>query len=174
MSHDDIRQRLAAIEHIDWSKVEHQTNEDHNGDWIYVDEKVLMYDGIDEQNMADFMQHAVADMRRLLAEIDADQTTREAIMPKGEVYGRLPAPDHGEPVRYLADAVEVLRPNGTVLRMDLIALADIIIKAERAVAGLAERNALLERRVAELEDAISRTRVAGRMLAGGLKHDDER
>ncbi|MER6515059.1 hypothetical protein ABT158_50225 [Nonomuraea sp. NPDC001636] len=44
------------------------------------------------------------------------------------VYG---PPPQGEPVRLLADAVEVLRPNGTTVAMDLVALADVAINAER-------------------------------------------
>lgn len=128
-----------------------------------------MSDGLDEQGVVEFMQHAVADVRRLLAELDADQTTREAIMPSKQIYGPPPEPDRGEPARYLADVVEVDRPDGSVMRMDLIALADAIIKADRAVTALREENEDFRRRLAAAEDVASRVKRAGQILDTGYE-----
>lgn len=166
MSCDDIRQRLADVEHIDWSKVEHQTNEDHNGDWLHIDDKVLLYDDPDAEAVVEFMKRAPADLRRLLADLDHATTTRKAVMPTNPVYGPPPDPERGEPARHLADAIKVQRPNGDVVVMDLVALADAAINAERAVAGLREENEQLRARVEELERKASRAERAGRVLAG--------
>lgn len=86
-------------------------------------------------------------------------------MPKqpNPIYG---TPDPGEPAGYLSDVVEVLRPNGDVVRLDLVALADVAISAEHAVAGLRAENEQLKRRVSDLEHRATRTEQAGRVLAG--------
>lgn len=175
MSHDDIRQRLAAIEHIDWSKVRREESREYYGDFVSVGPVLMLgadkYDPPNERAqegaILGFLQNAAADIRRLLAELDADQTTREAIMPSNQIYGPPPDPDRGEAVRYLADVVEVNRPDGSVMRMDLIALADAIIKADRAVIGLREEVAELRGRLTAMTEKVRRIERAGRILAEG-------
>ncbi|MGR6922590.1 hypothetical protein ACU635_50765 [[Actinomadura] parvosata] len=182
MSHDDIRQRLAAVEHIDWRKTRREDAEEYYGDWLRIGPLMLMTswrpephdaESVSQRNaISAFLQHAVTDLRRLLADLDHATTTREAIMPStNPVYGPPPDPERGEPARYLADAVEVQRPNGDVVRMDLVALADAAINADRAVAGLREENEQLRRKLATLEEKVSRIERAGRILAGGYEED---
>jgi hypothetical protein len=183
MSHDDIRQRLAAVENIDWSKVESGGQAEYFGDWLHVGPVMLMTtltpepedlaDVAQTQAVATFVQHAAADLRRLLTDLDHATTTREAVMPSNPVYGPPPDPERGEPARYLADVVEVQRPTGEVVVMDLVALADAAINAERAVAGLRGEVAELRLRVAALEAQAKRTEQAGRMLAGGSREEGD-
>ncbi|MDP4501139.1 hypothetical protein [Nonomuraea turcica] len=45
-------------------------------------------------------------------------------------YGGIPP--EGKPVRRLADAVEVVQPTGTTAQLDLKALADVALGAQRA------------------------------------------
>ncbi len=89
------------------------------------------------------------------------------------IYGNPPQPERGEPVRFLADAVEVLRPNGEVVRMDLVALADVAVGAERAAAALREEVENLRRRAGELEYKLRRQERAGRILADIGGHDEQ-
>ncbi|HEY9375020.1 hypothetical protein [Streptomyces sp.] len=171
MSHDDIRQRLAAVEELNWSRVEHETQQEYYSDWVKIGplRMHLIADRADEDEVVAFLQHAATDLRCLIDERDADQqarTRRESIV-SNPIYGKPPEPDRGEPARFLADAVEVLRPNGEVAVMDLVALADAAVNAERAVAGLREENEQLCRKVATLEEKVSRIERAGRILAGG-------
>src|SRR5690606_25876823 len=173
VSHGDTRGRLAAVESIDWSKVERESDAEYYGDWLHIGPVRLattfspgpedLADVAQTQAVAAFVQHAAGDLRRLLADLDHASTTRGAIMPESNpCYG---PPAEGEPVRLLADAVEVLRPNGQKVAMDLVALADVVIKADRAVAALREENAALRERVEELERRAGRAERAGRMLA---------
>ena len=170
MSHDDIRQRLAAVEELNWSRVEHEIQQEYYSDWVKIGplRMHLIADRADEDAVVAFLQHAATDLRRLLTDLDHAATTRESIMPthSNPVYGPPPDPERGEPARFLADAVEVQRPNGDVVRMDLVALADAAINADRAVAGLREENEQLRRKVATLEEKVSRIERAGRILAG--------
>ncbi|MGW4958016.1 hypothetical protein ACWEPL_12390 [Nonomuraea sp. NPDC004186] len=124
-----------------------------------------------EEAIVEFLKHAATDLRRLLTDVDHAATTRKAIMPSNPVYGPLPDPERGEPARYLADAVEVLRPNCEVVVMDLVALADAAINADRAVAGLRQENVQLRARVEELERKTGRAERAGRMLSGDPEVD---
>ncbi|MFG3439912.1 hypothetical protein ACGF0J_21915 [Nonomuraea sp. NPDC047897] len=178
MSDDDIRHRLAAVDHIDWSTAEREHEREYFGDWLRFGPVLVPVGDPDDEAeamevrvVATFLQHAAADLRRLLTDLDAAQTAREAIMPgqPNPIYGK---PNPGEPVRLLADAVEVLRPNGTTVTMDLVALADAAIDAERAVAGLREENNQLRARVEELERKAGRAERAGRMLSGVVDADD--
>ncbi|MEV0616163.1 hypothetical protein AB0I81_22810 [Nonomuraea sp. NPDC050404] len=170
MNHDDIRQRLAAVERIDWSKTKReQWDREVYGTFVDVGPVTML--GADrhdppaehaqEAAIVAFLQNAAADLRRLLADLDHATTTRGAIMPTtNPVYGPPPDPERGEPTRYLADAVEVQRPNGDVVRMDLVALADAAINADRAVAELRKENAELRRKVAALEERADNPRSA--------------
>lgn len=177
MSHDNIRERLAAVERIDWSKVEREDGAEYYGDWLHIGPVRLattfspgpedLADVAQTQAVAAFVQHAAADLRRLLADLDHATATKESVMPSNPVYGPPPAPERGEPARYLADVIEVQRPNGDVVRMDLVALADAAINADRAVAGLRGEVAELRLRVAALEAQAKRTERAGQILAGG-------
>jgi hypothetical protein len=65
----DLDTLLAAVERIDWTNVAHQTNEEHYGDWLWIDDKVHMADGLDEQAVVEFMQLAPAELRRLAARL---------------------------------------------------------------------------------------------------------
>lgn len=177
MSHDDIRQRLAAVEHIDLSRVERERDREYYGDWVRLGPLIMSaaepdhdVEIAEENAVVQFLQHAAADLRRLLADLDHTTATRESIMPSNPVYGPPPEPERGELTRFLADAVEVLRPNGDVVRMDLVALADAAINADRAVASLREENEQLRRKLAALEEKVGRIERAGRILAG--VHDE--
>lgn len=177
MSHDDIRERLAAVESIDWSKVERESEAEYYGDWLHIGPVRLattfspgpedLSDVAQTQAIVAFLQHAAADLRRLLADLDHATATKESVMPANPVYGPPPEPERGEPTTYLGDVVEVLRPNGDVVRMDLVALADAAINAQRAVAGLREENEQLRRKVAALEEKAARLERVGQILAGG-------
>ena len=177
MSHDDIRERLAAVERIDWSKIRREEEAEYYGDWLHVGPVRLattfspgpedLADIAQTQAVAAFVQHAAGDLRRLLADLDHATATKESVMPANPVYGPPPEPDRGEPARYLADAIEVQRPGGDVVRMDLVALADAAINAQRAVAGLREENEQLRRKVAALEEKAARLERVGQILAGG-------
>lgn len=80
MSHEDIRARLAAVEGLDWSKVEREYDAEYFTDWIHVGPVQIMTtfspgpaDVADVERteaVAAFLQHAVADIRRLLNERD--------------------------------------------------------------------------------------------------------
>lgn len=61
----DLALLLAAVERIDWTNVAHTSNEEHLGDWLWIDDKVHMADGLDEQAVVEFMQEAPAELRRL-------------------------------------------------------------------------------------------------------------
>ncbi|PZG47474.1 hypothetical protein C1I98_13470 [Spongiactinospora gelatinilytica] len=181
MSHDDIRARLAAVEGIEW-RVTREPGEEYYGDWLRVGPAMLMTTfspgprdaatTSQAEAVGDFIQHAAADLHRLLADLDHATATRAGIMPTtNSVYGPPPDLARGEAVRYLADAVEVQRPNGDIVRMDLVALADAAISAERAVAGLRGENAELRLRVAALEAQARRAERAGRILASTAEEE---
>lgn len=168
MSHDDIRQRLADVEHIDWSRTRRENAEEYYGDWLRIGPVMLqttwrpeMHDDdrvVERNAISAFLQRATDDLRRLLTDLDHAATTREAIMPESNpVYG---TPPQGEPVRLLADAVEVVRPNGSVVTMDLVALADVAINAERAVAELRQENQQLRERLDQLESRVDNPKSA--------------
>ncbi len=85
MTHDDIRRRLAAVEGIDWSEAKKLFEEERYGDWYEVGtvlvptdfhtvgDKVPAQDKADaaqQAAVAEFLQHAAADIRRLLAELE--------------------------------------------------------------------------------------------------------
>ncbi|MDX3110140.1 hypothetical protein [Nonomuraea angiospora] len=80
MSFDDIRQRLAALEGIDWSTVERQYDAEYYTDWLRVGPVMLpttfspspedQADAAQAEAVAVFLQHAVADMRQLLEELE--------------------------------------------------------------------------------------------------------
>ncbi|MFI6793651.1 hypothetical protein ACIBG4_40605 [Nonomuraea sp. NPDC050383] len=63
----DIENLLTAVERIDWARVEHTSDEEHYGDWLWIDGKVQLASGLDEQAVVEFMQHAPAELRRLIA-----------------------------------------------------------------------------------------------------------
>lgn len=128
----------------------------------------------EEDAVVEFLKHATTDLRQLLTEHDTDQQaqTRKETTVTNPIYGTPPEPDRGEPVRFLADAVEVLRPNGKVVRMDLVALADVAIGAERALAAARQEIDRLSRRVSSLENKLGRMERAGRILAGASEDDD--
>lgn len=74
MANDEIRPYLRAVEEIDWTKVQTQSNTEHYADWFYVDGKVLLYGGGLEDGVIEFMKRAPAVIRQLLAERgDADR-----------------------------------------------------------------------------------------------------
>ncbi|MEV7805020.1 hypothetical protein AB0O28_18925 [Microbispora sp. NPDC088329] len=196
MTHEDIRRRLEAVEGLDWNETQRETSQEYHGDWVRVGPVMMQstdpneepWEGYpsawpeerrreyreraraeraEEDAVVEFLKHAAGDLRRLLAERAADQhaqTRKETIMTN-PIYGK-PEPERGEPVRFLADAVEVLRPNGKVVRMDLVALADVAIGAERALAELRRDNQALRERVDVLEAKVARQFRAGRILAG--------
>lgn len=85
------------------------------------------------------------------------------------IYGK---PPEGDPIKLLSDAVEVMRPNGQKVTMDLVALADVAISTQRALAGLIQRIEQLSQRVDTLEDKAGRQERAGRILAGGSDHEE--
>ncbi|MGP4092965.1 hypothetical protein [Nonomuraea sp. KM90] len=183
MSHDDIRQRLAAVGHIDWSRTRREDAEEYYGDWLRIGPVMLQTswrpephdeDCVAQRNaISAFLQHAATDLRRLLADLDHATTTRESVMPStNPVYGPPPDPERGEPATFLGDVVEVLRPNGDVVRMDLVALADAAINADRAVAGLREENEALRRELTSLREKTARIERAGRILAGVSYEED--
>lgn len=92
-----IRRRLAAVEDIDWSRVERGYDEEHYGDWLHIGPVHLMTsfspgqedlaDVVQTQAVAEFLEHAARDIRVLLAERDAtvtDHSTFVAMLTPGE------------------------------------------------------------------------------------------
>ncbi|WP_326828975.1 hypothetical protein OIE13_28930 [Streptosporangium sp. NBC_01810] len=75
---DDIRRRLAAVEGIDWSQLEREHDAEYCTDWIRIGPVMIpttFHPGPDDladvaqtTAVAEFVQHAVADIRRLLDE----------------------------------------------------------------------------------------------------------
>lgn len=85
MSRDDIARRLQAVEGLDWSKVRKLFEEEKYGDFYRVGPVLVPTDFHTEGDrvpaeykafaaegaaVAEFLQHAVADMRRLLNELE--------------------------------------------------------------------------------------------------------
>lgn len=160
--HDDIQRRLDAVKGIEWGAVERRSDEEHFGDWLRIGDRVVMADyGLDTDPAIDFITHAADDIRHLLAERNTTVTN--------PIYGK---PPEGTPIKLLSDAVEVMRPNGEKVTMDLVALADVTISTQRALAGLTERIKHLSERVDTLEDKAGRQERAGRILAGGNDHEE--
>ncbi|MCW2768173.1 MAG: hypothetical protein JWO11_4132 [Nocardioides sp.] len=162
MTDDDIRRRLQAVEGIDWMSMERRAGDEIYGSWARIGDRVVLADyGAETEPVVDFFMHAAADLRRLLAERDTTVTN--------EIYGK---PPEGTPVTLLSDAVVVMRPNGQKVVMDLVALADVAIRTERALAGLTERLEQLSQRVSALEGKAGRQERAGRILAGGGEYEE--
>ncbi|RBQ21576.1 hypothetical protein DP939_02370 [Spongiactinospora rosea] len=163
MSHDDIRARLAAVQGIEW-RIERERGEEYYGDWLNVGPVKLMTTfspgprdaatTSQAEAVAEFIRPAAADIRRLL---DAEEGLVE-----NEIYGPPPAPDRGEPARLLADAIEVLRPDGSAVRIDLVAFANIALAAQRENVGLHAEIDTLKRRLDNQKDRQQR---AGELLA---------
>jgi hypothetical protein len=75
---DDIRRRLAAVEGIDWTKVKRGHDEEYYSDWLYVGPVMMLTtfspgpedlaDVAKVEAVAEFLQHAASDIRRLLDE----------------------------------------------------------------------------------------------------------
>lgn len=73
---DEIAGRLEAVEQIDWSEIEHFHEEEFYGDWIRIGPIMIQTtdspdladqaDRAESEAVAEFVQHAVADMRLLL------------------------------------------------------------------------------------------------------------